>query len=197
MASPGSLSLPGLQQPSVYLVDCLKIPAHLGAAESLQPEDGPRVLVVRGLSVCLVDCMRTPGLRSQMVHLAAEQTEASVDLELKEEYEGNQLMYLKEDELDQHPDRCGTGADICDDGSDREGDGGGGSGGVISLKQDQELCDTKSQTRPSHDATTLVPHEEEAEEPGGKCLNLNLKDLETYRQDDTSELLSLLCVLQQ
>ncbi|XP_044040336.1 uncharacterized protein LOC122870274 [Siniperca chuatsi] len=108
MASSSSLSLLGFKQLSVYLVDCLKTPADLGPAVRLEPEDSadhPSVLAVKELSVCLVDCMKAPGLNRQVVHVAAEQSHAGVEVELDEEDEQSEADMINP-ELDQQPDWC-------------------------------------------------------------------------------------------
>ncbi|XP_028420418.1 uncharacterized protein LOC114545986 [Perca flavescens] len=81
MASPGGPSPPGFRQLSVLLVDCLKEPADPGPARRPQ-QDGDFSAVVRQ-----TDCARTPGPNGWIVHPAAEQSYASVEVELEAEDE--------------------------------------------------------------------------------------------------------------
>ncbi|KAI3375880.1 hypothetical protein L3Q82_003758 [Scortum barcoo] len=96
---------------SVLLVDFMKPPSDLSPADdqSTLPSDSsdtPTVVALRDLSVCLVDCMKTPGLKTQ--------SHASIEVELKEEdeqpedFENLSQINMKQD---QQPDRCDV--DFC------------------------------------------------------------------------------------
>ncbi|KAA8592031.1 hypothetical protein FQN60_017405 [Etheostoma spectabile] len=77
MALRGGPPPPGFRQLSVLLVDCLKEPADPGPAGRLH-QDGDSSAVAR----------KTPGPNGWILHPAAEQSYASIEVELEEEEDG-------------------------------------------------------------------------------------------------------------
>lgn len=175
--------------------------------------DNPPGLALRDLSVCLVDCMKTPGLNGQILHVAAERSHAGIAVELKEEDEQSEDFEnppQRDLKLDQQPDWCDVGAEIdlykeegvseCDDKDpnwedaktevtaelqpSHVGAGACGSDGVTWLIQDYRLSESLK-------TATLSNSEERQEEADGTDAksqrNNNVTTREQHEAEDASE----------